>query len=304
MLCGDAELPGSSKTQLDAVLRSRNGCSFSMALSRGAFVWLLLSLMAVSEVCYGQHWSYGLRPGGKRETETLLDTLQEVHPLTQRLTAKLHTNVHSSHEKSIFSRFCQNLRRSCVFTACYLVCMHVGELFELLCCILQIADIEKLDTGDHSACALSSQRSQLSDLKGVLIADIEKLDTGDHSECALSSQRSQLSDLKGVLHYASRAGCLAVCELLLEHGACANSQTRGGATPLHRAAYRGHLGVVRLLLSQGAEPGTCDDDGSTPLHKVRETPKLFIQSLHLKHAASVLFTWERKRAAILKASRN
>ncbi|KAK6469486.1 ankyrin repeat domain-containing protein 39-like [Huso huso] len=69
------------------------------------------------------------------------------------------------------------------------------------------------------------------------------------------------------LHYASRAGCLAVCELLLEHGACANSQTRGGATPLHRAAYRGHLGVVRLLLSQGAEPGTCDDDGSTPLHK-------------------------------------
>ncbi|KAK6469487.1 progonadoliberin-1-like [Huso huso] len=80
----------------------------SMAVNRGAFVWLLLSLMAVSEVCYGQHWSYGLRPGGKREAESLLDTLQE------------------------------------------------------------IADIEKLDTGDHSECALSSQRSQLSGLKGVL----------------------------------------------------------------------------------------------------------------------------------------
>ncbi|MGH0178473.1 UNVERIFIED_CONTAM: hypothetical protein FKN15_004925 [Acipenser sinensis] len=97
------------------------------------------------------------------------------------------------------------------------------------------------------------------------------------------------------LHYASRAGCLAVCELLLEHGASANSQTRGGATPLHRAAYRGHLGVVRLLLSQGAEPGTCDDDGSTPLHKY-SVYILLMQSIavaYQQQADSVLLYQDR-----------
>ncbi|KAJ8285910.1 hypothetical protein GJAV_G00032380 [Gymnothorax javanicus] len=72
------------------------------------------------------------------------------------------------------------------------------------------------------------------------------------------------------LHYASRAGHEAVCELLLDGGACPSPQTRGGATPLHRSAYCGHLGVVTLLLDRGANPLLCDDDGSSPLHKAAE----------------------------------
>lgn len=70
-------------------------------------------------------------------------------------------------------------------------------------------------------------------------------------------------------HYASRAAHQPVCELLLDHGACANSQTHGGATALHRAAYCGHINIVQLLLKHGADPGLTDDDGSTSLHKVK-----------------------------------
>lgn len=60
-----------------------------------------------------------------------------------------------------------------------------------------------------------------------------------------------------------------MCELLLHYGACANSQTHGGATALHRAAYCGHTSITKLLLKHGADPGLTDDDGSTPLHKVK-----------------------------------
>ncbi|KAK1787079.1 hypothetical protein P4O66_017452 [Electrophorus voltai] len=80
-------------------------------------------------------------------------------------------------------------------------------------------------------------------------------------------------------HYASRAGHLPVCELLLAHGACTNSRTHGGATPLHRAAYCGRLAVARLLLDHGADPSLADDDGSTPLHKAAEQSHLEVCEL-------------------------
>uniref|UniRef100_A0A3B1JQU7 Ankyrin repeat domain 39 n=1 Tax=Astyanax mexicanus TaxID=7994 RepID=A0A3B1JQU7_ASTMX len=68
----------------------------------------------------------------------------------------------------------------------------------------------------------------------------------------------------------SRAGHQSVCELLLDQGARANSQTRGGATALHRAAYCGHLAIIQLLLTHRADPSLTDDDGSTSLHKAAE----------------------------------
>ncbi|XP_032711689.1 progonadoliberin-1 [Lontra canadensis] len=37
---------------------------------------LLLTLCVVG--CSGQHWSYGLRPGGKRNAENLIDSFQEL----------------------------------------------------------------------------------------------------------------------------------------------------------------------------------------------------------------------------------
>ncbi|XP_062854713.1 ankyrin repeat domain-containing protein 39 [Trichomycterus rosablanca] len=72
------------------------------------------------------------------------------------------------------------------------------------------------------------------------------------------------------LHFASRAGHQAVCELLLDQGACTNFQTNGGTTALHRAAYCGHIGIIKLLLKHEGDPSLTDDDGSTPLHKAAE----------------------------------
>ncbi|KAM4802394.1 progonadoliberin-1 [Urocitellus parryii] len=38
----------------------------------------LLLLTLCVQGCSSQHWSYGLRPGGKRNAESLLDSFQEV----------------------------------------------------------------------------------------------------------------------------------------------------------------------------------------------------------------------------------
>ncbi|XP_016069671.1 PREDICTED: progonadoliberin-1 [Miniopterus natalensis] len=35
--------------------------------------------------CSGQHWSYGLRPGGKRNAENLIDSFQEVTKVVDQL---------------------------------------------------------------------------------------------------------------------------------------------------------------------------------------------------------------------------
>ncbi|XP_057580413.1 progonadoliberin-1 [Hippopotamus amphibius kiboko] len=37
---------------------------------------ILLTLCVVG--CSGQHWSYGLRPGGKRNAENVIDSFQEI----------------------------------------------------------------------------------------------------------------------------------------------------------------------------------------------------------------------------------
>ena len=78
-----------------------------------------------------------------------------------------------------------------------------------------------------------------------------------------------VSCLTFMQHYASRHGNVGVCQVLLSAGACVNSQTPGGATPLHRAAYCGHEGVVKELMAGGADLLLVDSDGQTALHKVR-----------------------------------
>ncbi|XP_029457660.1 progonadoliberin-1 [Rhinatrema bivittatum] len=47
-----------------------------MDVNRKFFVSVLLLIISL-EVSSAQHWSYGLRPGGKRDSETLMDTYQD-----------------------------------------------------------------------------------------------------------------------------------------------------------------------------------------------------------------------------------
>ncbi|KAM5264107.1 progonadoliberin-1 [Ctenodactylus gundi] len=55
-----------------------------------------LVLLTCAGGCSGQHWSYGLRPGGKRTAETWVDSLQEIakeidqRAEPQRLECSLH----------------------------------------------------------------------------------------------------------------------------------------------------------------------------------------------------------------------
>ncbi|XP_069104696.1 ankyrin repeat domain-containing protein 39-like [Argopecten irradians] len=89
------------------------------------------------------------------------------------------------------------------------------------------------------------------------------------------------------LHYACRHGKKAVCELLLRHGADANSATKSGrVTPLHRAAYCGHEGIVSLLLSKGADSLIQDVDGKTALHKAVEERHTDVMKLIVTHCPS------------------
>ncbi|KAG3294350.1 progonadoliberin-1 [Ictidomys tridecemlineatus] len=45
----------------------------------------LLLLTLCVQGCSSQHWSYGLRPGGKRNAESLFDSFQEVAKEVDRL---------------------------------------------------------------------------------------------------------------------------------------------------------------------------------------------------------------------------
>ncbi|XP_066570525.1 progonadoliberin-1-like [Amia ocellicauda] len=48
-----------------------------MNAHRSALLWLVLATTLMLQACC-QHWSYGLRPGGKRAAESLQDTLQDI----------------------------------------------------------------------------------------------------------------------------------------------------------------------------------------------------------------------------------
>jgi ankyrin repeat protein len=73
------------------------------------------------------------------------------------------------------------------------------------------------------------------------------------------------------LHYASRAGHLAIVKVLIEAGAAVNAATTaGGATSLHRAAYAGHRDIVEVLLHSGALLHLADADGQTALYKATQ----------------------------------
>ncbi|XP_052047076.1 progonadoliberin-1 isoform X1 [Apodemus sylvaticus] len=50
----------------------------------------VLLLTVCLEGCSPQHWSYGLRPGGKRNTEHLVDSFQEMGKEVDQMTEPQH----------------------------------------------------------------------------------------------------------------------------------------------------------------------------------------------------------------------
>jgi len=72
------------------------------------------------------------------------------------------------------------------------------------------------------------------------------------------------------LHAAAAGRNLECVELLLEHGADANSPQHGGWTALHAAVGIPDLRMVALLLAHGADPRLPNDFGQSPLELARE----------------------------------
>lgn len=69
------------------------------------------------------------------------------------------------------------------------------------------------------------------------------------------------------LHFAARAGNLAVARSLLDAGADADARDRQGNSPLHEAAGAGDPAMVAFLLGEGAMLNAQGTDGATPLHR-------------------------------------
>uniref|UniRef100_A0A8D0EPS6 Progonadoliberin-1 n=1 Tax=Strix occidentalis caurina TaxID=311401 RepID=A0A8D0EPS6_STROC len=73
-----------------------------MEKSRKIFVCVLLFVMSV-EICLAQHWSYGLQPGGKRNAENLVESVQEIASEMEKLGDVQKTECPGSYQHSRFS---------------------------------------------------------------------------------------------------------------------------------------------------------------------------------------------------------
>jgi tankyrase len=93
------------------------------------------------------------------------------------------------------------------------------------------------------------------------------------------------------LHNACSFGHADVVQLLLSHGADANTRDNWNFTPLHEAAIKGKIDVCIVLLQHGADVNVRNTDGRTPLELADVSCR------------SVL-TGEYKKDELLEASRS
>lgn len=152
--------------------------------------------------------------------------------------------------------------------------------------------------GDYRQCNCSSASTpatqsldELEFERGIWTAAIDN----DAAKVRTLIARGHLCDRDNsgytALHYAARAGHLAICRMLLEAGIGVNEQTHGGgATALHRAAMMGRDQILKLLLAHKADALLQDSDGRTALHRAAEKGHLESCRILLQHgpAAKVI----------------
>ncbi|CAI7923613.1 unnamed protein product, partial [Closterium sp. NIES-54] len=73
------------------------------------------------------------------------------------------------------------------------------------------------------------------------------------------------------LHSACLHGHVAVCELLLRHGANPKARDSSGSEPLHEAAARGHVAVIHLLAGGTTAPGQANPSTQTSTNTNTQT---------------------------------
>ena len=94
-------------------------------------------------------------------------------------------------------------------------------------------------------------------------------------------------DTETPLHTASRYGHADVVQLLLEHGAYANSRDASKRTPLFLASFSGHVEVARVLLKHNADTEARDMYGWGPLQWAADEGYVEFVRVLLEHGADV-----------------
>ncbi len=87
------------------------------------------------------------------------------------------------------------------------------------------------------------------------------------------------------LHAAAASRQVALCELLLDHGADIEATQEGGYTAMHEAAQNGDIPLINLLLQRGANVNP-HVDGKTPLTLAVETKREAAADLLRQHGAT------------------
>ena len=83
-------------------------------------------------------------------------------------------------------------------------------------------------------------------------------------------QGAEVSALGGelkstALHWACRQGHLAICVLLVQHGADTSVFDAEGCAPIHIASQFGYTAIVAYLIAKGDNVNFTDENGMTPL---------------------------------------
>ncbi len=87
------------------------------------------------------------------------------------------------------------------------------------------------------------------------------------------------------LHAAAANKQVALCELLLNHGANIEATQEGGYTAMHSAAQNGDIPLINLLLERGANVNP-RVEGKTPLILAQEAKQQEAADLLRKHGAT------------------
>jgi ankyrin repeat protein len=87
-------------------------------------------------------------------------------------------------------------------------------------------------------------------------------------------------------HYASSGGFVDALRLLLQHNADVNATDQSNSTALHCPSTIGHVDVAQILLDHGADINAVSKNG-TPLYNASEQGHLEVVRLLLKREADM-----------------
>lgn len=137
-----------------------------------------------------------------------------------------------------------------------------------------------------SPLAAQTTSDSYSFIKAVRDRDINKAQSllGARGSVALNARDTSTGET--ALHIVVKRRDTAWTNFLLQRGADAQAQDRGGDTPLGAAARLGFLDGAKLILAHGVKPDAANSRGETPLILAVQNRKLEMVQLLLRLGAN------------------